>query len=100
MSDSRGKIPGTLSANNRLDRWVTVNADGTVTVRTGKVEIGQGIVSAMAQIAAEELDVDYARIRMVAVDTATSPNEGSTTGSRSLILLRHFKRVWMKIGAL
>jgi CO/xanthine dehydrogenase Mo-binding subunit len=63
---------------------VTVNADGTITVRTGKVEIGQGIVSAMAQIAAEELDVDYARIRMVAVDTTLSPNEGSTTGSRSV----------------
>lgn len=78
------KLPGTLSANNRLDRWVTINTDGTVTVRTGKVEIGQGIVSAMAQIAAEELDVDYARIRMVAVDTAVSPNEGSTTGSRSV----------------
>jgi len=78
------RLPGTLSANNRLDRWVTVNADGTITVRTGKVEIGQGIVSAMAQIAAEELDVDYARIRMVAVDTTLSPNEGSTTGSRSV----------------
>lgn len=84
MSASSGKLPGTLNANNRLDRWVTVNADGTVTVRTGKVEIGQGIVSAMAQIAAEELDVDYSRIRMVAVDTTVSPNEGSTTGSRSV----------------
>jgi nicotinate dehydrogenase subunit B len=84
MSASTGKLPGTLSANNRLDRWVTINPDGTVTVRTGKVEIGQGIVSAMAQIAAEELDVDYARIRMVTVDTTISPNEGSTTGSRSV----------------
>jgi CO/xanthine dehydrogenase Mo-binding subunit len=84
MNVPAGKLPGTLNANNRLDRWVTVNADGTVTVRTGKVEIGQGIVSAIAQIAADELDVDYARIRMVAVDTAVSPNEGSTTGSRSV----------------
>jgi len=84
MSAPAEKLPGTLRANNRLDRWVTVNTDGTVTVRTGKVEIGQGIVSAMAQIAAEELDVDYRRIRMVAVDTTVSPNEGSTTGSRSV----------------
>ena len=61
-----------------------INPDGTVTVRTGKVEIGQGIVSAMAQIAAEELDVAYSRIRMVAVDTEKSPNEGSTSGSRSI----------------
>ena len=77
-------LPPTLAANPRLDRWVTINADGTVTVRTGKVEIGQGIVSAMAQVAAEELDVAYSRIRMMPVDTALSPNEGSTSGSRSV----------------
>ncbi len=77
-------LPPTLAANPTLDRWVTVNPDGTVTVRTGKVEIGQGIVSAMAQIAAEELDVAYSRIRMVPADTALSPNEGSTSGSRSV----------------
>ena len=49
------KLPPTLDNNRRLERWVRVNADGTVTVRSGKVEIGQGIVSAMAQVAAEEL---------------------------------------------
>ena len=78
------KLPTTLGNNRRLDRWVCINADGTVTVRSGKVEIGQGIVSAMAQVAAEELDVDYTRIRMVAVDTSQSPDEGSTSGSRSV----------------
>lgn len=77
-------LPPTLNANRRLDRWIQINADGTVTVRTGKVEIGQGIVSAMAQIAADELDVDYTRIRMVPADTSVSPDEGSTTGSRSI----------------
>jgi nicotinate dehydrogenase subunit B len=77
-------LPSTLNANRRLDRWVRINADGTVTIRTGKVEIGQGIVSAMAQIAADELDVNYSRIRMVPVDTSLSPDEGSTTGSRSI----------------
>ena len=78
------KLPPTLAANPRLDRWVSVNSDGTVTVRTGKVEIGQGIVSAMAQVAAEELDIDYSRIRMTPADTLLSPNEGSTSGSRSI----------------
>ena len=77
-------LPPTLAANLRLDRWAQINADGTVTVRTGKVELGQGIVSAIAQIAAEELDVSYSRIRMVAVDTTISPNENSTSGSRSV----------------
>ena len=77
-------LPPTLGNNRRLDRWVRINGDGTVTVRSGKVEIGQGIVSAMAQVAAEELDVDYTRIRMLPVDTTQSPDEGSTSGSRSV----------------
>lgn len=84
MSISTAKLPPTLDKNRRLDRWVQINTDGTVTVRTGKVEIGQGIVSAIAQIAAEELDIGYSRIRMVPVDTTISPNEGSTSGSRSV----------------
>lgn len=84
MSVSTAKLPPTLDKNRRLDRWVRINSDGTVTIRTGKVEIGQGIVSAIAQIAAEELDVSYARIRTVPVDTTISPNEGSTSGSRSV----------------
>ncbi|MGZ9067592.1 MAG: molybdopterin cofactor-binding domain-containing protein, partial [Burkholderiales bacterium] len=76
MTDRRAQLPTTLDKNRSLDRWVRVDADGSVTVYTGKVEIGQGIVSAMAQMAAEELDVAYARIRMVAVDTRVSPDEG------------------------
>ncbi len=84
MSIPAARLPPTLAANRRLDRWLQINAEGTVTVRTGKVEIGQGIVSAMAQIAADELDVNYSRMRMVPVDTSLSPDEGSTTGSRSI----------------
>jgi CO/xanthine dehydrogenase Mo-binding subunit len=84
MSNSAAKLPPTLDKNRRLDRWVRFNPDGTVTVRTGKVEIGQGIVSAIAQIAAEELDIGYTRIRILPVDTTISPNEGSTSGSRSV----------------
>ena len=76
-------LPPSLARNRRLDRWVEIRTDGVVEVRTGKVEIGQGIVSALAQIAAEELDVDYARIRMIPADTGRSPNEGVTAGSRS-----------------
>ncbi|MBI4192960.1 MAG: xanthine dehydrogenase family protein molybdopterin-binding subunit [Betaproteobacteria bacterium] len=78
------KLPGSLNANRRLDRWLRFNADRTVTVRTGKVEIGQGIVTAMAQIAAEELDVALTRVRMVSGDTALTPDEGHTSGSRSI----------------
>jgi nicotinate dehydrogenase subunit B len=76
-------LPPGLARNARLDRWVEIRTDGVVEVRTGKVEIGQGITSALAQIAAEELDVDYGRIRMIPADTGRSPNEGVTAGSRS-----------------
>src|SRR5260370_13064676 len=53
-------------------------------VSPGKVEIGQGIVTALAQIAADELDVEIGRVRMVRASTAASPNEGVTSGSLSV----------------
>jgi len=78
------KIPFSLATNKRLDRWVKIGTDGAVTIYTGKVEIGQGIVSAMAQMAADELDVGLERVRMVAVNTTESPDEGVTSGSKSV----------------
>ncbi|MCC7083367.1 MAG: xanthine dehydrogenase family protein molybdopterin-binding subunit [Burkholderiales bacterium] len=77
-------LPYTLATNARLDRWVRIHDDGTVSVLTGRVEIGQGIVTAMAQMAADELDVALERVRMPAVDTTLSPDEGTTSGSRSV----------------
>lgn len=77
-------LPPTLAANPRLGDWVSVHSDGTVTVRSGKVEIGQGVLTALAQIAAEELDIEPRRIRMVAAATAGSPDEGLTSGSMSM----------------
>lgn len=84
MSAAASTLPSGLKVNPRLSTWVRFNADRTVTIATGKVEIGQGIVTAMAQIAAEELDLELAQIRMVAGDTATGPDEGITSGSRSI----------------
>jgi len=78
------KLPGSLQNNRMLDGWLRINPDGSVTAFTGKVEIGQGIVTALAQIVADELDVDLARVTMVSGDTATTPNEGVTSGSRSI----------------
>jgi nicotinate dehydrogenase subunit B len=78
------KLPGSLNTNRRLDQWLRFNPDRTVTICTGKVEIGQGIVTAMAQIAAEELDVALTRVRMVSGDTERTPDEGQTSGSRSI----------------
>ena len=61
---------------------VQIAADGTVLVRTGKVELGQGLHTALAQIVADELGVGFERIRMLPVDTAASPDEGVTSGSQ------------------
>ena len=77
-------LPGSLNNNRMLDSWLRIDADGTVTVFTGKIELGQGIGTALAQIAADELDVDLKRIRIVYGDTALTPNEGQTAGSQSV----------------
>ena len=63
---------------------VRFEPDGTVTVAVGKVELGQGILTALAQIAAEELGVPLERIRMLPASTAYSPDEGVTSGSLSV----------------
>ncbi|MEE6308724.1 molybdopterin cofactor-binding domain-containing protein [Plantactinospora veratri] len=77
-------LPRGVLANPRLARWITVHRDGTVTVRVGKVEVGQGILTALAQLAADELDVDIAAVRMAAASTAEGPDEGLTAGSLSV----------------
>ena len=77
-------LPGNLGAAPTLDAWLRIDADGGVTVFTGKVEIGQGALTALAQIAAEELDVALSDIRMVSGDTALTPNEGYTSGSQTI----------------
>jgi nicotinate dehydrogenase subunit B len=81
---ARAPLPGALNNNRMLDGWIRINADGKVTIHTGKCEIGQGILTALAQIAADELDVAYERIEMVSADTARTPDEGMTAGSLSV----------------
>src|SRR4051812_27875363 len=78
------QLPGSLNGNRMLDAWIRINPDGTATVFTGKVELGQGIVTALAQIAAEELDLPLARVTMIQGDTGRTPNEGVTSGSQSI----------------
>lgn len=78
------KLPESLETNRLLERWLRINRDGTVTVYTGKVEFGQGILTAIAQVAGDEFDVALERIRLVPADTVHSPDEGITSGSRSI----------------
>ncbi|MFN0299768.1 MAG: molybdopterin cofactor-binding domain-containing protein [Burkholderiales bacterium] len=77
-------LPGSLQSNRMLSAWLRINSNGTVTVFTGKIELGQGIATALAQIAADELDIDYQRIEVISGDTSRTPNEGVTAGSLSV----------------
>jgi len=77
-------LPFSLRNNRRLDGWIRLEPDETVTVFSGKAELGQGILTALAQIAAEELDVGFDRIRMVSADTSRGPDEQYTFGSQSV----------------
>jgi len=69
-----------------LDSWVAIAQDGSVTVFTSKVELGTGVVTALAQIVAEELDVNFNEVHMESGDTAKSVDQGVTAGSRTITL--------------
>ncbi len=71
-------------AAQSLDSWLAIAADGSVTLFTGKVDLGTGVETALAQIAAEELNVPFGSMRVVQGDTAVSPDQGRTVGSLSI----------------
>ncbi len=77
-------LPLSLQNNPRLDRWLAILPGGRVRLSVGKVELGQGIMTALAQIAAEELSLELPRLDIVAGDTDAAPDEGMTTGSMSI----------------
>ena len=77
-------LPGSLAKSPYLDAWIRIDTSGAVMVFTGKAELGQGIKTAILQVAAEELDVALDTIRLVTADTALTANEGFTAGSNSL----------------
>ncbi len=77
-------LPLSLAANPVLGQWIQIRAEGIVEVRSGKVELGQGVLTALAQIAADELDVDVARVQMISAATDLSPDEGFTASSLSI----------------
>ena len=75
-----------IRSNPQLDAWVRIAPDGTVTVMTGRVELGQGMLTVMRQVAADELDVAPERLVLISGDTAQTPNEGHTAGSLAVKL--------------
>lgn len=77
-------VPQSITSHPNVDDWLDFGKDGAILLRSGKVEIGQGISTALIQLAADELDVTPERITLVAGDTRSTPNEGITSGSQSI----------------
>jgi len=67
-----------------LGRWIRLTEDGRVVALTGKVEIGQGLLTALRTIVAEELNVEPERVQVASAHTGRTPNEGTTAGSMSI----------------
>ena len=83
--------PGSSPYNNpdyldptSLDSWLAVMQDGSVTAFTGKVDLGTGVETALAQIVADELDVPFERVHMMMGDTAKTVDQGRTAGSQTI----------------
>jgi nicotinate dehydrogenase subunit B len=84
LAADAGSLPGSLKISPLLDAWIRVAPDGRITVFTGKAELGQGLKTALLQVAAEQLDVAPERIDLVTADTSRTPDEGFTAGSHSM----------------
>src|SRR5947209_8607740 len=70
--------------SDQVDSWLAIQPDGSITAYSGKVELGTGVRTALAQIVAEELDVPSERVRVVMGDTGLTPDEGYTAGSMTI----------------
>jgi CO/xanthine dehydrogenase Mo-binding subunit len=83
---SGAPIPPLPSQNEyaTIDAWLEVLADGRIRVFTGKIELGQGISTAVAQVAAEELNMEMSQVEVTMAETGRTPNEGYTAGSNSI----------------
>ncbi len=68
---------------DKLDSWLAVASDGTVTAYTGKCDLGQGMWTVQAQLVAEELCVSLDRVKLIQCDTSVTPDQGTTSGSQS-----------------
>ncbi|MFT7475599.1 MAG: nicotinate dehydrogenase subunit B [Verrucomicrobiales bacterium] len=85
-STSTAPLSSSIRDNPQLDTWIQIDGADTITVRSGKAELGQGIRTAVAHIAATQLCVDHTRIVILHADTDGAPNEGTTSGSMSIQL--------------
>jgi CO/xanthine dehydrogenase Mo-binding subunit len=77
-------LPGSLKTTPNLESWLKIEPSGRATIFTGKAELGQGIKTALLQIAGEELKMPFEHLSLIGPDTSRSPNEGFTAGSHSI----------------
>ncbi|MDX1470861.1 MAG: molybdopterin cofactor-binding domain-containing protein [Flavobacteriaceae bacterium] len=70
--------------DSKIDAWLRIFPDGQIKVLTGRMELGQGVRIAMAQVAAEELNTDIQFVDVHLAETGVTPDEGVTAGSRSM----------------
>ena len=83
---TRGDMPrGKTLDTGEVDGFIAINADGSVTIYSGKVDLGQGLRIAIPQMAAEELGIGVERIALVEGDTALTPDQGATAGSSGIV---------------
>lgn len=78
------ELPSGLRRYPNINAWIEILADGRARVLTGKLELGQGIRTAVAQVAAEELDMEMSQVEVVLAETGRTPDEGYTAGSGSI----------------
>ena len=81
---AQGAPAGKPLAVTEVDSYLAIDAKGTVTLYSGKVDLGTGVETALAQMAAEELDIPFSRVHVVQGDTALTPEQGTTWGSLSI----------------
>jgi CO/xanthine dehydrogenase Mo-binding subunit len=84
VSHAQANVPTKSMDKAQVQAWLSVGADGRITVYSGKVDLGTGVRTALMQMVAEELDVNLKQIDMVMGDTLTTLDQGQSAGSLSL----------------
>lgn len=106
-ADGMGLMPPRTLAPGAVDGFIEIGGNGRVTLFSGKVDLGQGLPTALRQMAAEELAVPLDRVDIVTGDTALTPDQGSTGGSQGVktggMQIRHAaataRQALLKLGA-
>ncbi|MFM9992116.1 MAG: molybdopterin cofactor-binding domain-containing protein [Burkholderiaceae bacterium] len=84
LSQQPARLPGDLQIARMLRAWLRIESNNQVTLLVGKVELGQGILTAILQICADEMDISLEQIKVISGDTSLVPDEGVTAGSFSM----------------